>query len=109
MKRHDIDDELSTTGAQLTNPDHARQHARTLIADLRGCPIPELARLGRTLHVWRVELCAHFEHPGDDVDEPSGARSWNALVNWSITVGIGHARQCASTGSDSCALSGPAE
>src|SRR4051794_30036032 len=25
--------------------------------------IPELVRLGRTLHAWRVELCAHFDHP----------------------------------------------
>jgi transposase len=48
---------------QLTDPAHARQRAQTLIADLRGCPIPELARLGRTLHAWRDELCAHFDHP----------------------------------------------
>ncbi len=34
-----------------------------MLADLRRCPIPKLARLGRTLHAWRVELCAHFEHP----------------------------------------------
>jgi transposase len=48
---------------QLTDPDTARRRAETLIGDLRGCPIPELARLGRTLHAWRTELCAHFEHP----------------------------------------------
>jgi transposase len=30
---------------------------------LRRCPIGELARLGRTLHAWRVELYAHLEHP----------------------------------------------
>ncbi len=41
----------------------ARSRAEALIADLRGCPIPELARLGRTLHAWRTELCAHFDHP----------------------------------------------
>ena len=35
----------------------------TLISDLRDCPIPELARLGRTRHTWRVELCAHFHPP----------------------------------------------
>jgi len=28
----------------------------------RVCPVAELARLGRTLHAWREELCAHFEH-----------------------------------------------
>lgn len=48
---------------QLTNPELARRRAETLIADLRGCPIGELARLGRTLHTWRGELCAHFDHP----------------------------------------------
>jgi len=48
---------------QLTDPAQARRHAETLITDLRDCPIPELARLGRTLHAWRTELCAHFDHP----------------------------------------------
>ena len=48
---------------QLPDPAQARRRAETLIADLRGCPIPELARLGRTLHAWRHELCAHFDHP----------------------------------------------
>ena len=40
-----------------------RLRAETLIADLRDRPIEELARLGRTLHTWRTELCAHFAHP----------------------------------------------
>ncbi len=48
---------------QLTDPAQARRRAETLIADLRDCPIDELARLGRTLHAWRTELCAHFDHP----------------------------------------------
>ncbi len=48
---------------RLDDPDQARMRAEQLIADLRTCPIPELARLGRTLHAWRVELCAHFAHP----------------------------------------------
>jgi transposase len=48
---------------QQGDPDQARAQAEQLISDLRDCPIPELARLGRTLHAWRVELCAHFEHP----------------------------------------------
>ena len=48
---------------QLDDPDQARARVETLIGDLRGCPIPELARLGRTLHAWRTELCAHFDHP----------------------------------------------
>lgn len=48
---------------QLTDPDTAHRRAQALITDLRGCPIPELARLGRTLHAWRHELGAHFDHP----------------------------------------------
>jgi transposase len=48
---------------QLTDPETARQRATTLIADLRTCPVPELARLGRTPHSWREEMCAHFDHP----------------------------------------------
>jgi len=48
---------------RLEDPDQARARAEQLIADLRECPIPELARLGRTLHAWRTELCAHFDHP----------------------------------------------
>jgi transposase len=48
---------------QLDDPDLARRRAETLIADLRACPIPELARLGRTFHAWHTELTAHFDHP----------------------------------------------
>jgi transposase len=48
---------------QLSDPEAARERATALIADLRACPIPELARLGRTLHSWREEICAHFDHP----------------------------------------------
>lgn len=48
---------------QLRDLETARTRATALIADLRECPVPELARLGRTLHAWREELCAHFEHP----------------------------------------------
>jgi transposase len=44
-------------------PGHAREQASQLIAHLRECPIAELARLGRTLHSWRNELLARFEHP----------------------------------------------
>ncbi|MFR9804119.1 ISL3 family transposase [Pseudonocardia sp. RS010] len=47
---------------RLDDPDLARTRAAALIIDLRECPIGELARLGRTLHAWRVELCAHFDH-----------------------------------------------
>jgi hypothetical protein len=48
---------------QLHDPDLARQRAEQLIADPRGCPIPELARLGRTLHAWRPEFLVPLRSP----------------------------------------------
>jgi transposase len=48
---------------RLSDPTAARTTATQLITDLRDCPIPEMNRLGRTLHSWRVELLAHFDHP----------------------------------------------
>jgi transposase len=48
---------------QLDDPELARTPATELITSLRACPISEIARLGRTLHTWRGELLAHFDHP----------------------------------------------
>jgi transposase len=45
------------------DPAAARAEIAALTAALRACPIGELARLGRTLHAWRDELIAHFDHP----------------------------------------------
>jgi transposase len=53
-----------TTLYRLDDPIEQADRALTLIAALRSCPIPELARLGRTLHAWREELLAAFTHPG---------------------------------------------
>jgi transposase len=49
---------------QQGDPDQARAQAAELVTALGTCPIPELARLGRTLHAWRDELVARFDHPG---------------------------------------------
>jgi transposase len=49
---------------RLEDPAEQADRALKLIAALRSCPIPELARLGRTLHAWREELLAAFTHPG---------------------------------------------
>lgn len=48
---------------QQHDPIAGRRRAEQLIADLRDCPIPELARLGRTLQAWRPEFLAHFDRP----------------------------------------------
>lgn len=44
---------------------HARNRvgADRLITAARSCPVPEVARLGRTLTAWRQEFLAGFEHP----------------------------------------------
>jgi transposase len=46
-----------------TEPDAAKTVIDTLITAVKTSPIPEIARLGRTLRAWRGELCAHFDHP----------------------------------------------
>ena len=48
---------------RLDDPAPARARAAELVTALCTCPIPELARLGRTLRAWRDELVAHFDHP----------------------------------------------
>jgi transposase len=48
---------------QMSDPDQGRTRAGELITNLRQCPIPEIAKLGRTLHAWRTEMLAHFDHP----------------------------------------------
>ena len=61
---------------RLDDADQARAQTEQLIADLRGCPIPELARLGRTLHTWRPELRAlrpsRGEQRADGEPQPEG-------------------------------------
>jgi transposase len=46
------------------DPSAGRAAAEHAIDAARSCPVPEVARLGRTLHRWRPELLAHFQHPG---------------------------------------------
>ena len=36
--------------------------AAAVITAARDGPVPEIARLGRTLHTWRAEFLAHFAH-----------------------------------------------
>lgn len=49
---------------QIGDPDTARPAADKLIGELIGCPIAELARLGRTLRAWRPELLASLDRHG---------------------------------------------
>lgn len=38
--------------------------AETVIATFPACPIPEVARLGRTLRAWRAQILAYFDTAG---------------------------------------------
>jgi Transposase len=45
-------------------PRQGRRAAQQLLDQLPGCPIPEVARLGRTLRAWRHEILAYFHTRG---------------------------------------------
>ncbi len=41
-----------------------RDLAEKVIASFPSCPIPEVARLGRTLRAWRSQILAYFDTSG---------------------------------------------
>ena len=45
-------------------PAHGRRLAAHLIESLPACPIPEIARLGRTLRKWKDAFLAYFDTSG---------------------------------------------
>ena len=45
-------------------PTQGQRLAAHLIQRLPACPIPEIARLSRTLHKWKDALDAHFDTNG---------------------------------------------
>jgi Transposase len=47
-----------------TRPAAGRRLAEEVITSLPSCPIPEVARLGRTLRPWRPQLLAYFSTDG---------------------------------------------
>jgi transposase len=46
---------------QTSDPSRGRAIAEKLIASLPTCPVPEIARLGRTLRQWRSHVLARFD------------------------------------------------
>lgn len=46
------------------NADEGRRRARWALESLPSCPIPEVARLGRTLRSWRTEFLTYFDTDG---------------------------------------------
>ncbi|TCN39312.1 transposase [Kribbella orskensis] len=47
-----------------STPEAGRRLAEQIIDTLHTCPIPELARLGRTLRQWRKQILAYFDTGG---------------------------------------------
>jgi len=46
---------------QAPDPDQGRAIAQKVITSFHTCPIPEIARLGRTLRQWRSHILARFD------------------------------------------------
>jgi transposase len=66
-----------------------RAHADALIDKFLDCPVPEVARLGRTLAVWRKEFLAYFD-TGRASNGPTEAV--NLLVEKIRRIGHGYRR-----------------
>ena len=47
-----------------SSADHGRRTAAKVIASFPTCPIPEVARLGRTLRAWRTQVVTYFDTTG---------------------------------------------
>jgi len=59
------------------NPTEGRRLAESVVASFPGCPIPEIARLGRTLKQWRSQLLAYFDTGGAS---NGGTEAINGLI-----------------------------
>lgn len=58
-------------------PAQGRRLAEKLINSLPSCPIPEIARLGRTLRRWKTEFLAYFKTHGAS---NGGTEAINGLI-----------------------------
>jgi len=58
-------------------PSAGRRIAEKVLASFPGCPIPEIARLGRTLRQWRTQLLAYFTTGGAS---NGGTEAINGLI-----------------------------
>lgn len=56
--------QLRTVYASTASLRERKTLAEKVLASLHTCPIPELARLGRTLRAWRAQVLAYFDSDG---------------------------------------------
>ena len=69
MRRISVSKSLTFTGQvrevfHQDTPTQGRRLAAHLVERLPACPIPEIARLGRTLRTWKDALDAYFDTGG---------------------------------------------
>jgi transposase len=51
-------------------PHRGRELVNDVISSFPSCPIPEVARLGRTLRAWKAAILAYFDTNGTSKDQP---------------------------------------
>ena len=59
------------------NTDEGRKIAEKVLATFPSCPVPEIARLGRTLKRWRQAFLAYFE---TERSNNGGTEAMNGLI-----------------------------
>ena len=60
-----------------TDPATGRQLAENILAGFPSCPIPEIARLGKTLRTWRDAFLGYFHTDGAN---NGGTEAINGLI-----------------------------
>jgi len=70
-----------------THPATGRAIADKVIASFATCPIPEVARLGRTLRAWRVQVLAYFDTGGVS---NGGTEAINGIIEKTRRLGHGY-------------------
>ena len=93
----DPNDELSVTWScyqqlrQIYNgkqpPAARRALAEKILAGFHTCPIPEVARLGRTLRSWRTQVLAYFDTDGVS---NGGTEAINGIIEKTRRLGHGY-------------------
>ncbi|WP_243760937.1 transposase [Propioniciclava sp. MC1595] len=79
-------DQLRDTPYAHPDPAAGRQLAEQVVDGFPSCPIPEIARLGRTLRQWKDAFLAYF-----DTDRASngGTEAINGLIELHRRIGRG--------------------
>ena len=62
-----------------------RKIAEKILASFTSCPIPEVARLGRTLKLWRTEFLGYFDTRGAS---NGGTEAVNGLIELHRRVSV---------------------